>query len=65
MPGGTVEQGEGELLLRTLGRVMRRGFDGMIVATKNDTRVRIRTSGGPKTGSKSRGAPCDSATRLP
>src|SRR6266852_4621500 len=38
IPGGAVEQGKGQLLLRTLGRIdAAEDFNGVVVATKNGT----------------------------
>ncbi len=46
IPGGTVEQGKGQLLLRTLGRVdAAQDFNGLVVATKGDTPIRISDIG--------------------
>ena len=46
IPGGTVEQGKGQLLLRTLGRVdATTDFNDMVVATRNGTPVRISDVG--------------------
>ena len=42
IPGGTVEQGKGQLLLRTLGRVdATEDFNDIVVATKNGTPIRV------------------------
>jgi HAE1 family hydrophobic/amphiphilic exporter-1 len=46
IPGGTIEQGKGQLLLRTLGRVdASADFNGIVVATKNGTPIRIADIG--------------------
>jgi hydrophobe/amphiphile efflux-1 (HAE1) family protein len=46
VPGGTVEQGKGQLLLRTLGRVdATQDFNSLVVATKNGTPIRISDIG--------------------
>ncbi|HWW84562.1 MAG TPA: efflux RND transporter permease subunit [Vicinamibacterales bacterium] len=46
IPGGTVEQGKGELLLRTLGRIdATEDFNNIVVATKNGTPIRISDLG--------------------
>ncbi len=46
IPGGTVEQGKGQLLLRTLGRVdAAQDFNNIVVATKNGTPIRISDIG--------------------
>jgi HAE1 family hydrophobic/amphiphilic exporter-1 len=46
IPGGTVEQGKGQLLLRTLGRVdAAQDFNGLVVATKGSTPIRISDIG--------------------
>jgi len=42
IPGGTIEQGKGQLLLRTLGRVDASGnFNDIVVATRNGTPIRV------------------------
>ena len=47
IPGGTVEQGKGQLLLRTLGRVdAARDFNEIVVATRDGTPIRISDIGG-------------------
>jgi HAE1 family hydrophobic/amphiphilic exporter-1 len=47
IPGGTVEQGKGQLLLRTLGRVDgSQDFNDIVVATRNGTPIRISDIGG-------------------
>ncbi len=46
IPGGTIEQGKGQLLLRTLGRVdASADFNSIVVATKNGTPIRIADIG--------------------
>src|ERR1035437_9511806 len=46
IPGGTIEQGKGELLLRTLGRIDAADqFTNIVVATKNGTPIRIADVG--------------------
>jgi HAE1 family hydrophobic/amphiphilic exporter-1 len=46
IPGGTVEQGKGQLLLRTLGRVdAAMDFRDIVVATRNGTPIRISDIG--------------------
>ncbi len=46
IPGGTVEQGKSELLLRTLGRIdATEQFNGIVVATANGTPIRISDVG--------------------
>src|SRR3954469_16546685 len=46
IPGGAVEQGKGQLLLRTLGRVdVTEDFNNIVVATKNGTPIRISDLG--------------------
>src|SRR6188472_2880681 len=46
IPGGTVEQGNGQLLLRTLGRVdATANFNDIVVATKDGTPIRISDIG--------------------
>ncbi len=46
IPGGTVEQGKGQLLLRTLGRVdAAQDFNNIVVATKDGTPIRISDIG--------------------
>jgi HAE1 family hydrophobic/amphiphilic exporter-1 len=46
IPGGTVEQGKGQLLLRTLGRVdASADFNNIVVATKDGTPIRIADVG--------------------
>jgi HAE1 family hydrophobic/amphiphilic exporter-1 len=46
IPGGTVEQGKGQLLLRTLGRVdATRDFNELVVATRDGTPIRVSDIG--------------------
>jgi HAE1 family hydrophobic/amphiphilic exporter-1 len=46
IPGGTIEQGKGQLLLRTLGRVDASvDFNNIVVATRNGTPIRISDIG--------------------
>ena len=46
IPGGTVEQGKGQLLLRTLGRVdASADFNDIVVATRNGTPIRVSDIG--------------------
>ncbi len=46
IPGGTVEQGKGELLLRTLGRIDSTDqFNNIVIATKNGTPIRVADIG--------------------
>jgi HAE1 family hydrophobic/amphiphilic exporter-1 len=46
IPGGTIEQGKGQLLLRTLGRVdAAQDFNSLVVATKDGTPIRISDIG--------------------
>ncbi len=46
IPGGTVEQGKGQLLLRTLGRVdAAQDFNALVVATRGGTPIRIADIG--------------------
>jgi hydrophobic/amphiphilic exporter-1 (mainly G- bacteria), HAE1 family len=46
IPGGTIEQGKGQLLLRTMGRVdASEDFNGIVVATKNGTPIRVADIG--------------------
>ena len=46
IPGGTVEQGKGQLLLRTLGRVdATANFNDIVVATRNGTPIRVSDIG--------------------
>src|SRR5262245_9234335 len=51
IPGGTVEQGKGQLLLRTLGRIdVASDFNNIVVATKNGTPIRISDIGHAEDG---------------
>jgi len=46
IPGGTIEQGKGQLLLRTLGRVdAAQDFNNLVVATKSGTPIRVSDIG--------------------
>ena len=46
IPGGAVEQGKGQLLLRTLGRLdASEDFNNVVVATKNGTPIRVSDVG--------------------
>jgi hydrophobe/amphiphile efflux-1 (HAE1) family protein len=46
IPGGAVEQGKGQLLLRTLGRIdASQDFNNIVVATKDGTPIRISDVG--------------------
>jgi HAE1 family hydrophobic/amphiphilic exporter-1 len=46
IPGGTIEQGKGQLLLRTLGRVdVSQDFDNIVISTKNGTPIRVSDIG--------------------
>src|SRR5262245_4961626 len=46
IPGGAVEQGKGQLLLRTMGRIDAAGeFNDVVVATKNGTPIRVSDLG--------------------
>jgi HAE1 family hydrophobic/amphiphilic exporter-1 len=46
IPGGTIEQGKGQLLLRTLGRIdASEDFNNIVVATKDGTPIRIADIG--------------------
>ena len=46
IPGGTVEQGKGQLLLRTLGRVdASQDFNNIVIDTKNGTPIRVSDIG--------------------
>ena len=46
VPGGTVEQGKGQLLLRTLGRVdASADFNDIVVATRSGTPIRVSDIG--------------------
>ena len=46
IPGGAVEQGNGQMLLRTLGRVdVTDDFNNIVIATKNGTPIRVSDIG--------------------
>jgi HAE1 family hydrophobic/amphiphilic exporter-1 len=46
IPGGAVEQGKGQLLLRTMGRIdATEDFNNIVVATKNGTPIRVADIG--------------------
>jgi hydrophobic/amphiphilic exporter-1 (mainly G- bacteria), HAE1 family len=46
IPGGAVEQGKGQLLLRTMGRIdATEEFNDIVVATKNGTPIRVSDLG--------------------
>src|SRR5205807_1439124 len=46
IPGGAVEQGKGQLLLRTLGRIdAADDFNNIVVSTKNGTPIRVSDIG--------------------
>jgi HAE1 family hydrophobic/amphiphilic exporter-1 len=46
IPGGAIEQGKGQLLLRTLGRIdATEDFNNVVVATKNGTPIRVSDIG--------------------
>jgi HAE1 family hydrophobic/amphiphilic exporter-1 len=46
IPGGTIEQGKGQLLLRTLGRVdASEDFNNIVITTKDGTPIRIADIG--------------------
>ena len=46
IPGGAVEQGKGQLLLRTMGRIdAAEEFNNIVVATKNGTPIRVSDVG--------------------
>jgi HAE1 family hydrophobic/amphiphilic exporter-1 len=46
IPGGAIEQGKGQLLLRTLGRVdVTEDFNNIVVATRNGTPIRVSDVG--------------------
>ena len=46
IPGGAIEQGKGQLLLRTLGRIdATEDFNNIVVATKNGTPIRVSDVG--------------------
>jgi HAE1 family hydrophobic/amphiphilic exporter-1 len=51
VPGGTVEQGKGQLLLRTLGRIdATEDFNNIVVATKDGTPIRVSDIGRAEDG---------------
>ncbi|MEO7275874.1 MAG: efflux RND transporter permease subunit [Vicinamibacterales bacterium] len=51
IPGGTVEQGKGQLLLRTLGRVdAAADFNDIVVSTRNGTPIRVSDIGHTEDG---------------
>src|SRR6478672_5542238 len=51
VPGGTVEQGKGQLLLRTLGRIdATEDFNNIVVATKDGTPIRVSDIGHAEDG---------------
>jgi HAE1 family hydrophobic/amphiphilic exporter-1 len=51
IPGGTIEQGKGQLLLRTLGRVdAAQDFNGIVIATKGGTPIRVSDVGHAEDG---------------
>lgn len=53
VPGGNVDAGPRELVLRTMGRVVDpRGFDDMVIANAGGTPVRIRDIGYAEDGTK-------------
>src|SRR5262249_4972286 len=46
IPGGAIEQGKGQLLLRTLGRIdASEDFNNIVVATTNGTPIRVSDIG--------------------
>src|SRR5262245_18419668 len=46
IPGGAVEQGKGQLLLRTMGRIdATQDFNNIVVATRNGTPIRVSDLG--------------------
>src|SRR6476620_4129762 len=46
IPGGAVEQGKGQLLLRTMGRIdAAEEFNNIVIATKNGTPIRVSDLG--------------------
>src|SRR6185369_3833907 len=46
IPGGAVEQGKGQMLLRTLGRIdATEDFNNIVVATKDGTPIRVSDVG--------------------
>ena len=53
IPGGAVEQGKGQLLLRTLGRIdATADFNNIVVATKDGTPIRVSDVGYAEDGSE-------------
>lgn len=51
IPGGTIEQGKGQLLLRTLGRVdASQDFNNIVIATKDGTPIRVSDIGHAEDG---------------
>jgi hydrophobe/amphiphile efflux-1 (HAE1) family protein len=53
IPGGAVEQGKGQLLLRTLGRIdATQDFNNIVVATKDGTPIRVSDVGYAEDGSE-------------
>ena len=51
VPGGTVEQGKGQLLLRTLGRIdATEDFNNIVIATTNGTPIRVSDIGRAEDG---------------
>src|SRR5215470_316009 len=51
IPGGAIEQGKGQLLLRTLGRIdASEDFNNIVVATKNGTPIRLSDLGHAEDG---------------
>jgi HAE1 family hydrophobic/amphiphilic exporter-1 len=53
IPGGAVEQGKGQLLLRTLGRIdATQDFNNIVVATKGGTPIRVSDVGYAEDGSE-------------
>jgi len=51
IPGGTVEQGKGQLLLRTLGRVdASQDFNTIVIATRDGTPIRVSDIGHAEDG---------------
>ena len=46
IPGGAVEQGKGQLLLRTMGRIdASEDFNNVVIATKGTTPIRLADIG--------------------
>src|SRR4030095_14049977 len=53
LPGGTVNQGPRELTLRMKGRVNAVSeFDGLVVATRNGTQIKLRDVGSAEDGTE-------------